>query len=164
MIFKNQFLTLATVAFAILLSTTVALSQDYEQTMTDYSEKFLAYSQVFVKYASMNISTEVEYNADLAVSYVAKEFHYHASYLADFLLILKIINKHQAEEELAARMLKLRVNNLIKECDVASKRVDRAVKGIESADATKTASDVKGDLEALRNDLEKISGMYEKEG
>jgi hypothetical protein len=60
-IFKNRFLTLPTVAFAILLLTNVTLSQDYEQTMTDYSEKFLAYSQVFVKFASMNINTQAEY-------------------------------------------------------------------------------------------------------
>jgi hypothetical protein len=163
-IFKNRFLTLPTVAFAILLLTNVTLSQDYEQTMTDYSEKFLAYSQVFVKFASMNINTQAEYDAALAVSDVAKEFHYHTSYLADFLLILKIIDKHQAEKELAARLLRLRVSNLIKECDEASRRVDRAVKEAEVADLTSAASDVKADLEALRGDLEKISGEYAKEG
>jgi len=163
-VFKNQFLTFLTFAFAILLSTTVTLSQDYEQTMTDYSEKFLAYSQVFVKFASMNINTEAEYDAALAVSDVAKEFYYHTSYLSDFLLILKIINKHEEEKELAARLLRLRINNLIKECDEAFKRVDAAVKDAEFADVTKAASDVKTDLEALRHDLEKISANYAKEG
>lgn len=164
MIFKNKFRAFFTMAYAILLLSTIALGQDYEQTMTDFSEKFIAYSQVFVKFASMNVNIDAEYDAALAVSDVAKEFHYHTSYLADFLLIMKIINRHQDERELAARLLRLRVNNLIGECDNAFSRVDNAVKGMEFTDVTKTASDVKADLENLRHDLEKISSKYAKEG
>ena len=164
MIFKNRFLTGHAIISVILVSAAVVRSQDYEQRMSDYSEKFLAYSQVFVKFASMNVNTDATYAAALAVSDVAKEFHYHTSYLADFLLVMKIINKNEDERKLAARLLRLRVKNLIKECDNAFGRVDKAVIGIEFAGVTKTASDVKEDLETLRRDLEAISDKYEKEG
>lgn len=164
MIFKNRFLISEAITFIILSSSTIVMSQDYEQKMSDYSEKFLAYSQTFVKFASMNVTTDATYAAALAVSDVAKEFHYHTSYLADFLLVMKIMNKHEAEKKLAAKLLRLRVDNLIKECDEASAKVETAVKGIEFAGVTKTASDVREDLEALRNDLAGISDKYEKEG
>jgi hypothetical protein len=163
-IFKDRFLIFHAITLMILSSINVAMSQDYEQKMSDYSEKFLAYSQTFVKFATMNVTTEATYAASLAVSDVAKEFYYHTSYLADFLLVMKIINGHEAEKKLVARLLRMRVNNLIKECDDASARVETSVKGIEFAGVTKTAGNVREDLEALKSDLTRISDKYEKEG
>ncbi len=154
---KNRIQTFSIIAiFALITLTTNALNQDYEERMTEYSEKFLAYSQVFVKFASQSINTETDYDAALAASDVAEEFHQYTGYIGDFLLILKIIKKHETERELAARLVRLRIENVIKECGVANERIKRAVQNVENGSIVATANDLSEDITALQKDLKEI--------
>jgi hypothetical protein len=144
----------------LIIFSASAFGQDYEERMTEYSEKFLAYSQVFVKFASQSINTETEYEAALTASDVAEEFHLHTSYIGDLLLILKIIKKHEAERELAAGLVRLRIENVIKDCGVGNEKIKKAIKNVENASIVKTANAISEDISALQKDLE---GLLDKE-
>jgi hypothetical protein len=142
----------------------MSFSQDYEAKMTDYSEKFLAYSREFVKFASLSVNNEDEYNTALVISEVAKDFHLHTSYIGDYLLILKIINKYDKEKELVGRLLKLRLESVIKDYDTAMERIKQTTKNVENESIKTTADDLTEDLTALRRDLEEIISIYQNRG
>ena len=143
-----------------LLMPLLSIAQDYEESITNYSEKFLTYSQSFVNHASQNVNTDVEYDAALALSDIAEEFHQHTSYLGDYLLILKIINKHEVEKELAQRLVRLRIESIIKECNAALEGIGAATANVESESITAMANDLSGDLEALKKVLTKINDQF----
>lgn len=144
----------------LLLMAALSFAQDYEEQITQFSEKFLTNSQSFVKYASQNVNTETEYNAALEMSDIAEEFYQHASYLGDFLLILKIINKHPKEKQLAERLVKLRIKSVITKCDAAMQGVKSAMADAKSESITTMANKLTSDLEALRAVLNKINHQY----
>lgn len=148
----------------LIILTTSLFGQDYEEKITEYSEKFLAYSQVFVKFASQSINTETEYEAAMAASNVAEEFHLHTGYIGDFLLILKIIKKHKAERGLAAGLVRLRIENVIRDCEVGNEKIKRAIKNVESASIIKTANAISEDITALQKDLTEILNKELDEG
>ena len=152
------------VVVVLTMLSTLLQSQDYEKIMTDYSEKFLSYSQVFVKYASQQVYTETEYAAALVVSDVAEDFYQHTSYLGDYLLILKILKKQEKEKELVERLLKLRLESVVLECDAETKKIKKAIQSVEDESITKTANALMEDLINLRNVFEKIHSMYQNKG
>lgn len=147
-------------AIFLLAFSTPASSQDYEDTITDYSEKFLAYSQTFVKLASQNLDIETDYDAALAFSNIADEFHLHASYLGDFLLMLKILEKSGQGKELGARLVKLRIRNVINKIPQANERMASAAADVENKSIIAKAADLRQDLTALQQLLEGIYSSY----
>lgn len=142
----------------------MCFSQDYDAKMTEHSEKFLAYSRVFVKFASLSVDNENEYNTALVISGLAKDFHLHASYIGDYLLILKIVNKHDEEKDLVGRLLRLRLESVIKDYDTAMERIKQTTKNVENESIKATADDLTKDLTALRKDLEEIKSKYQNRG
>jgi len=155
--FSNSFITIISFLF---LMPALSVAQDYEEQITQFSEKFLTHSQSFVTYASQNVNTETEYNAALEMSAIAEEFYQHTSYLGDFFLILKIIDKHPTEKELAERLVRLRIKSVINKCDAAVEGVKAAVAKVKSESLTTKANKLTEDLEALREVLSKINEQY----
>jgi hypothetical protein len=150
------------VTIVLLVLSFNIFSQDYEKVVTEYGEKFLSYSQVFVKYASQRIYTETEYAAALVVSDVAEDFYQHNSYLGDYLLILKILKKQEKERDLVERLLKLRLESAILECDSETKRIKKALQSVKDESITKTANSLIEDLTDLKVIFEKIHSMDQK--
>lgn len=133
-------------------------ARDNEEILTEYSEKFLAYSQNFVKLASQNLNVDADYYAGLKLSAVADEFHQHSAYLADFFLILKIVEKSKQEKELTTGIVKSRLSNVINLCNAAGKRITRVLSETENKDIVASAHDLKMDLDGLKETLKKIEG------
>lgn len=151
----SKVITISLLAFSIPV-----LGQDYEEVITDYSEKFLTYSQIFVKFASQNIDIETDYGAALAVSRIADEFHLHTSYIGDFLLMLKIFEKDGAGKELASRLVKLRIGNVMNKISDANQRVKDISSKLENKSIIAAANDFNKDLTTLQQLLEKIHNSY----
>ena len=145
--------TLALFLLLSLLQPALSISQDIEQELTENSEKFLSYSQNFVKLASQNINVDADYYAALKLSLIADEFHQHSSYIADFILIIKIVKRQQPEKEMIEQIVKSRISNVINLCKSDEKRIVRILSETEHPDITASAIDLKKDLGNLQQIL-----------
>jgi hypothetical protein len=150
---RNLFIFVG-IIFVIFISQLCA--QDFEQSLSDFSEKFLAYSQNYVKLASQNIKNDDDYQTALKLSRIADEFHLHTGYLSDFMLTLRITQRHQKEKELIAQLVKARIEALISQINEAEQRIANALLPTEKAGIIASSNDFKRDLLELKNILERI--------
>jgi len=131
-------------------------AQGFDQNLSDFSEKFLAYSQNYVKLASQNIKNDDDYQTSLKLSRLADELHLHTGYLSDFMLTLRIMQRHEKEKELIGQLVKARVEALISHIDDSEQRIAHALLPTENSAIIAPSQDFKGDLLELKKLLERI--------
>ena len=144
----------ASIALALMISDVCA--QEFEQSLSDFSEKFLAYSQNYVKLASQNIKNDDDYQTSLKLSRLADELHLHTGYLSDFMLTLRIMQRHEKEKELIGQLVKARVEALINQCTEAEQRIANALLPTENSKIIAPSQDFKEALLELKKLLERI--------